>query len=132
MTALLFFVGLVLAACGGGTTITPQQVATPSAPAVVSSTALPASPEPITPTASAIVTPTIDVAQLVGEQTLPDTVSPFTGLEVDDPARLNRMPAAVKISNSPIARPQSGLSKADVVIEHLAEGDITRFHGHLP
>jgi hypothetical protein len=37
------------------------------------------------------------------------------------------MPAAVKISNSPIARPQSGLSKADVVIEHLAEGDITRF-----
>ena len=99
----------------------------PSAPAVVSSTALPASPEPITPTASATVTPTIDVAKLVGEQTLPDTVSPFTGLEVDDPARLNRMPAAVKISNSPIARPQSGLSKADVVIEHLAEGDITRF-----
>ena len=46
---------------------------------------------------------------------------------MDDPALLERMPAAVKISNSPIARPQSGLSKADVVIEHLAEGDITRF-----
>ncbi len=37
------------------------------------------------------------------------------------------MPAAVKISNSPIVRPQSGLSKADVVVEHLAEGGITRF-----
>ncbi len=37
------------------------------------------------------------------------------------------MPAAVKISNSPVVRPQSGLSRADVVVEHLAEGGITRF-----
>lgn len=37
------------------------------------------------------------------------------------------MPAAVKISNSPIVRPQSGLSRADIVVEHLAEGGITRF-----
>jgi hypothetical protein len=63
----------------------------------------------------------------MGDAALPAGVSPFTGLPVDDPALLERMPAAVKISNSPIARPQSGLSKADVVIEHLAEGDITRF-----
>ena len=127
MTVGLFLIGLVLAACGGEKTITPEQVTTPSAPAVVPTTALPTPSEPITPAASATVTPTIDIAKLVGDQTLPETVSPFTGLEVDDPARLNRMPAAVKISNSPIARPQSGLSKADVVIEHLAEGDITRF-----
>ena len=127
LTAVLFLLGFVLAACGGRTTITPKQMATTSAPTAVASTALATPPEPITPPISTTVTPTIDVAQLVGEQTLPDTVSPFTGLEVDDPARLNRMPAAVKISNSPIARPQSGLSKADVVIEHLAEGSITRF-----
>ena len=127
MTVGLFLIGLVLAACGGEKTITPEQVATPSAPAVVPSTVLPTPPNPITPAASAIITPTIDIAELIGDQTLPEAVSPLTGLEVDDPARLNRMPAAVKISNSPIARPQSGLSKADVVIEHLAEGDITRF-----
>jgi hypothetical protein len=58
---------------------------------------------------------------------LPAGVSPFTGLKVSDPRVLDRMPAAVKISNSPIVRPQSGLSRADVVVEHLAEGGITRF-----
>ena len=127
MTVVLFLVRASVSRLWRENHTSPEQGTPPSVPVVVPSTALPASPEPITPTASAILTPTIDVAQLVGEQTLPDTVSPFTGLEVDDPARLNRMPAAVKISNSPIARPQSGLSKADVVIEHLAEGNITRF-----
>jgi hypothetical protein len=36
-------------------------------------------------------------------------------------------PIAVVIENSPEARPQSGLSKADIVYETLAEGGITRF-----
>ncbi len=79
------------------------------------------------PAPTALPTPTIDLSAVVGDLSLPAGVSPFTGLLVDDPALLERMPAAVKISNSPIARPQSGLSQADVVIEHLAEGDITRF-----
>ncbi|MDF2855077.1 MAG: hypothetical protein K0Q87_928 [Neobacillus sp.] len=34
---------------------------------------------------------------------------------------------AVTINNHPKARPQSGLNKADIVYEVLAEGDITRF-----
>jgi hypothetical protein len=34
---------------------------------------------------------------------------------------------AVMVNNHPKARPQSGLNKADVVYELLAEGDITRF-----
>ncbi|MDP4086055.1 MAG: DUF3048 domain-containing protein [Bacillota bacterium] len=34
---------------------------------------------------------------------------------------------AVMINNHPKARPQSGLNKADIVYEVLAEGDITRF-----
>jgi hypothetical protein len=34
---------------------------------------------------------------------------------------------AVMINNHPTARPQSGLNKADIVYEILAEGDITRF-----
>ena len=34
---------------------------------------------------------------------------------------------AVMINNHPKARPQSGLNKADLVFEILAEGDITRF-----
>ena len=34
---------------------------------------------------------------------------------------------AVMINNHPAARPQSGLNKADIVYEVLAEGDVTRF-----
>ncbi len=38
-------------------------------------------------------------------------------------------PLAVMIENSPDARPQSGMSKADVVFEAMAEGGVTRFMG---
>jgi len=54
-------------------------------------------------------------------------VCPLTGLKVD-PAKLERRPLAVKISNAPaVVRPQAGLSFADVVFEHYAEGNLTRF-----
>jgi hypothetical protein len=58
---------------------------------------------------------------------VPD-VNPLTGLKVDDPAKLERRPLGVKIPNyPPEARPQSGLSLADVVVEHEAEAYLTRF-----
>ena len=48
---------------------------------------------------------------------------PLTGLPVTQ-----RRPAlAVKIDNSPDARPQSGLNQADVVFEELVESGITRY-----
>jgi len=59
--------------------------------------------------------------------TLSSEQSPFTGQKVDDLAVLERRPILIKISNSPMARPQSGLSRADVVVEHLTEGGMTRF-----
>src|SRR3990167_3710420 len=40
-----------------------------------------------------------------------------------------RRPLAVMIENSPDARPQSGLSQADVMFEVMAEGGVTRFMG---
>ncbi len=40
-----------------------------------------------------------------------------------------RRPIAVMVENHPDARPQSGLDKADIVYETLAEGGITRFMG---
>jgi len=47
---------------------------------------------------------------------------------VDNPAVLERRPLAIKISNSPsVVRPQAGLSLADVVFEHVAEANLTRF-----
>src|SRR3972149_4388998 len=39
----------------------------------------------------------------------------------------NRVPLGVMIENSIVARPQRGLSRADIVYEALEEGDITRF-----
>ena len=61
--------------------------------------------------------------------------SPFTGLP-QDPDVLARPALIVKVDNSPRARPQSGLEAADVVVEELVEGGITRFvalfHSALP
>lgn len=53
--------------------------------------------------------------------------APLTGLPVDKPA--SARPLAVMINNAPAARPQSGLSQADIVYEVLAEGGITRLIG---
>ena len=64
-----------------------------------------------------------------GPYTYPNGVNPLTG-QVVDPALVNRMPIAVKISNFPYSvRPQSGLSMADLVFEHPAEAGLTRFTG---
>lgn len=40
---------------------------------------------------------------------------------------INRLPLAVMVENHTVSRPQTGLSKADIVYEALAEGGITRF-----
>ena len=55
----------------------------------------------------------------------PSNEFPLTGIATD--AGSERRAAAVMINNHPEARPQSGLSEADMVYEMLAEGDITRF-----
>ncbi|WP_257350737.1 DUF3048 domain-containing protein [Pseudalkalibacillus decolorationis] len=50
---------------------------------------------------------------------------PLTGKDTNE-AVINRV-VGIMVNNSPKARPQSGLHKADVVYEVLAEGRITRF-----
>lgn len=52
-------------------------------------------------------------------------VYPLTGLEAGD--EVNNRTVSVMVNNHPDARPQTGLSKADIVFEVLAEGNITRF-----
>lgn len=62
----------------------------------------------------------------------PTALSPITG----KPVVKAGSPVAVSIDNYPDARPQSGLSRADIVYEILAEGGITRylalFHSQAP
>lgn len=52
-------------------------------------------------------------------------IYPLTGKPADHP--VDNRPIAVMINNHRDARPQSGVYKADVVYEALAEGSITRF-----
>jgi len=49
---------------------------------------------------------------------------PLTGMETDE--GVNNRIVGVMVNNHPKARPQTGLSKADIVFEMLTEGDITR------
>ena len=59
---------------------------------------------------------------------------PLTGVPAD--AVADRPALAVKIENSVDARPQTGLTAADMVWEQVVEGGITRFvavyHSDLP
>src|SRR5690625_3285673 len=61
-------------------------------------------------------------------------VFPFTGLETTDD--ISQRAIAVMVSNQKQARPQSGVSKADIVFEMLTEGNVTRymaiFHSNPP
>ncbi len=52
--------------------------------------------------------------------------SPLTGIYIEED-KINSRPIAVMIDNQYKARPQAGLSSADVVYEMLAEGNITRY-----
>lgn len=54
-------------------------------------------------------------------------LSGLTGLPVQGDSLLR--PLAVMINNAPAARPQSGVSEADILYEVLAEGGITRMIG---
>jgi hypothetical protein len=133
LAAAVLALGATLVACGPQPTATPTATKTPTPRSV----ATPTPTVPPTPTATASPTP---------EPTVPPTetptpsptpfplieigpdVNPLTGVELEEPSNLDRRPLAVKIPNYPDeARPQSGLSLADVVIEHEAEAYLTRF-----
>ncbi|WP_158602836.1 DUF3048 domain-containing protein [Jiangella rhizosphaerae] len=89
---------LLLAACGGGT-------ATPA-------------PTPSAPLASATATPT--------PTPTPAPVWPLTGLPAPSAAVAAEPALVVKIDNTRPAAPQIGLSSADLVVEELVEGGLTR------
>ena len=68
----------------------------------------------------------------ISPQEAKDQVCPLNGAKytmTEKNAWEKRRPLAVMIENHPEARPQSGLTKADIVFEALAEGGVTRFMG---
>lgn len=126
----LLFPLTFIVSCGGGSATAP---ATSSAPPAITIIAPQATLAPVgvtlvapagTPAPGA---PSPTPEQVVGPDTYPPGINPLTGLPADA-AALNRRPLAVKISNFPrYVRPQFGLSLADAVFEHYAEGGTTRF-----
>ena len=100
---LIFLVAALLAtACSSGKPATHPAAAAPTQPSTTTST------EPATTTT-----------------TLPP-VYPLTGRPVTDAGKAARGAVAVKIDNIVDARPQAGITAADVVYEEFTEG-ITRF-----
>ncbi|UQZ34788.1 DUF3048 domain-containing protein [Paenibacillus sp. PK3_47] len=71
--------------------------------------------------------PSPSIRPLATEAPVAGLTSKLTGLPVES-STLQR-PLAVMINNAPAARPQSGISEADVLYEVLAEGGITRLIG---
>lgn len=53
---------------------------------------------------------------------------PLTGMPAPSTSALSRRVLSIKVENSPEARPQTNLQRADVVYETVTEGGITRFN----
>jgi hypothetical protein len=65
-----------------------------------------------------------------GPKNYPPGINPLTGLEIDNPALLERRPMVIKVTNFPRrVRPQWGLTLADHVYEYYLEDGMTRFVG---
>jgi hypothetical protein len=125
--AAVLAVAVFVAACsGGGDSATPVSSLPATSAATTTVTTTPPTQPPSTPP------PTLPPPSTVTpvETTLvPDILRmPLTGQPITDVSEIPNRPAmAVKIENSPAARPQQGLNQADIVFEEIINGGITRF-----
>lgn len=129
---LFLFLALMISACGPGaaqavdnpTSTAPTQAVTftPTAPPAATDTPT------ATPTETPSPTPTLNYPpEGRGPTGFAPNVNPLTGLEVDNPALLERRPLLIKVENLPRShRPQFGLSAADIVYEYYTEEGSTR------
>ncbi|MDZ7837595.1 MAG: DUF3048 domain-containing protein [Actinomycetota bacterium] len=62
----------------------------------------------------------------VEEEKISSNINMLSGLELSGNVQ-NTRPLAIMVQNSPQARPHSGLIKADIVFEAVAEAGVTRF-----
>ncbi len=102
---MLFGAGCLLAGCASGS------------PTATKSPATPATSSPSTSTSTAPATDGVSKG--------PDC--PLTGTPAPHGAVPDRSALAVKVDNYPTARPQTGITAADIVFEEPVEGGITRY-----
>ena len=124
---LFGLVALLLTACASA-------APTPTTPATQVAAVPTAAPTTTTvPTASATLTSTpTQTPTQTSTSTLtptPPVTNPLTGLVVSDPSTMDRRPLAIKVAHFPrrVREHQVGLSFADHVWEHYAEGGVIRF-----
>ena len=105
-STILLVASLALVACSGADAVETTTTTTP-----------------VTTTTQATTTSTTRATTTTTEAPSPDgPASPINGTVVEDETVLDRRALVVKIDNHPNARPQSGLSEADAVIELMVEG----------
>lgn len=120
---------VLLSACGAQETAIPASTPRPTRTLVP----LPADSTAPVPTRAPTVLAAASTAAPTAVPTLAPTADPtaelcpLTGVRDSAKPWTTRRPLLVKIDNGPLARPQSGLTQADIVVEHYAEGGITRF-----
>jgi hypothetical protein len=109
--AATLFIAVVATSCAGETVRfrapTPSPQATTVATTPTPTAQQTATPEPLDPNAAC------------------KSCWPLNGMPVGD-GKISRRPLVVKIDNAPAARPHYGISQADMVIEELVEGFVTR------
>ena len=123
LLAVFIFLSVLMTACGAAPTPAPTATSTSTEIPTITSTATPL------PTATSTSVPTLVYPQEgYGPANFPADVDPLTGLQVADPALLDRRPMLIKVQNLPRnSRPQWGLSLADIVFEYYTEEGTTRF-----
>jgi hypothetical protein len=83
-----------------------------------------------TPSTSLTPSPAASAGAVTATPTIPprpENENPLTGLTVEDPALLRHRPLHVRLGNDAGARPQAGLSDAELVYEEVVEWWVTRF-----
>jgi hypothetical protein len=127
---LLGLVTLILTACAAAPpapTAPPPTVVALAPTAAPTLTALPTTVPTSTPTQTP--TPTLTQTSTPTITPTPPVINPLTGLVVSDPSTMDRRPLAIKVAHFPrrVREHQVGLSYADNVWEHYAEGGVIRF-----
>lgn len=110
LIAMMIVLSLVLCGCGGGGN---QETTAPETTAPVETTV----PETTAPAPTEAPTEPTEAP--------PVDVNPLTGEALDEVN--NNRPYAVMINNMMQALPQCGISQADILVEILVEGEVTRF-----
>jgi hypothetical protein len=133
-TVVGLLVGLIaLSACQSalplpiGSLFTTAMAATPTADGIVPVDTTMASTSSGAPKPSRTPIPSPTQTAAATATSLP--LNPLTGLPVASLSLIQRRPIGIKVSNYPrTARPQAGLSSADLLIEYYQEKGDTRFH----